>query len=215
MMGIESNFCCAAERQKIDLKNIKFVNREWTPVKLSNTASELQKMKEYMESEEMPVPLSLNVKMMHWNVLADTLSQGSFDNVPKDLLGWEYRWELMKQHFSNVDPDVLGLSEVDLDPMMNAFEEFMSKRGYDSYFVPKTGKQQGSAIFYKKEKFVCLKKNSVTFGEDSSQFFMYVHLVKRSDAVGQKEEAVPNSGGSNSNKKMQFIFGETHLKAKK
>jgi mRNA deadenylase 3'-5' endonuclease subunit Ccr4 len=37
----------------------------------------------------------LNIKIMHWNILADKLAI-NFDKVPKDFLKWEYRFELIK-----------------------------------------------------------------------------------------------------------------------
>lgn len=53
---------------------------------------------------------------MHWNILADKLAT-NFPKVPKDFLKMEYRFELIKQHIKLVNPDVVGLSEVDVPPV--------------------------------------------------------------------------------------------------
>lgn len=36
------------------------------------------------------------VKFMHWNILADKLSQ-NFDKVPNKYLDWKYRWKMIQQ----------------------------------------------------------------------------------------------------------------------
>jgi mRNA deadenylase 3'-5' endonuclease subunit Ccr4 len=61
---------------------------------------------------------------MHWNILADKLAD-SFDKVPKDFLKWEYRFDLIKKHIKQVNPDVVGLSEVDVLPLYREIAEFM------------------------------------------------------------------------------------------
>jgi mRNA deadenylase 3'-5' endonuclease subunit Ccr4 len=152
----------------------------------------------------------MSIKFLHWNVLADKLAN-SFPKVPKDFLRWEYRFELMKQHIRSVDPDVIGLSEVDVMPLYRQLQEFMSSQGYADFFVEKSNGISGSAIFYKKEKFVCLQQKEIQFGEGSSQFFMYCLFARRTEGG----KGVPSSGTSAiHDPKQQFVFGETHLKAK-
>ena len=64
----------------------------------------------------------------------------------------------MKQHISEVDPDCIGLSEVDVPPLYQSFQEDLKLLGYDGYFVEKSNNITGSAIFWKSNKFVCLEK---------------------------------------------------------
>jgi len=59
---------------------------------------------------------SLTVKFMHWNVLADKLSD-AFPKVPPIYLKWEYRFRLIILHIKEVDPDCIGLSELDVLPL--------------------------------------------------------------------------------------------------
>ena len=83
--------------------------------------------------------------------------------------------------------------------------------GYQDYFVEKSSGISGSAIFYKKSKFVCLEQNSVKYAPDSSRFFMYCRFALKND----NKDNMPTSGVSAiKDTSKQFIFGETHLKAK-
>ena len=43
---------------------------------------------------------------------------------------------------------------------------------------------------------------------------MYCHLAKLTDDLQDTKSMVPSSGTSNHENKIQFVFGETHLKAK-
>jgi hypothetical protein len=63
--------------------------------------------------------------------------------------------------------------------------------------VEKPSGATGSAIFYKKAKFICLEQNSLPFGDDDNQFFMYCRLAKKGEA-GKKARALalPSSGGN-------------------
>ena len=91
----------------------------------------------------------------------------------------------------------------------------MNKLGYDDYFVPKPNNISGSAIFWKRDKLACLSKNYQLFGDKSSQFFMFCVLAKKNDAKSINSSIVPSSGTSYQDNRMQFVFGETHLKAKR
>ena len=96
---------------------------------------------------------------MHWNILADKLTQGThgFPKVPEEYLRWPYRLNLIKQHIKQIDPDVIGLSEVDVLPLYRDVADTLSKMGYADFFKEKPNRQSGSAIFYKRDKFACLQ----------------------------------------------------------
>ena len=97
------------------------------------------------------------ITMMHWNILANSLAFGSFDKVPEEYLKWDYRFNLIQQHIKDIDPDVLGMSEVDCFPLYDQIRSSMYEMGYLDYFVEKSSKISGSVIFYKKSKFVCME----------------------------------------------------------
>ena len=42
---------------------------------------------------------------MHWNIMP----QANCTNSSAPILTWKNRFRLMKEHFMNVDPDIIGL----------------------------------------------------------------------------------------------------------
>ena len=56
-----------------------------------------------------------------------------------------------------VDPDIMGLSEVDVNPLFKEIQSSFNKMGYSDYFVEKKSGISGSAIFYKRDKLACLQ----------------------------------------------------------
>jgi mRNA deadenylase 3'-5' endonuclease subunit Ccr4 len=104
---------------------------------------------------------------MHWNILADSLAFDSFPKVPDSLLQWNYRFPLIMEHIKQVDPDCLGLSEVDLPPIKEQVEAALEQLGYATFFFPKPNNVSGSLIGFKKELFVCREKGCQLFQGDS------------------------------------------------
>ena len=144
-----SSACCA-QRAGFDPASITIVKRSWTRV-----VSPGQKLHRDLVAD--PSRPNISIKFMHWNILADTHAHDSFPKVPHQYLKWEYRFELLKQHIARMDPDCLGLSEVDVLPLYKALADALAKMGYADYFVEKSSGRTGSAIFYKKDKFICLE----------------------------------------------------------
>ena len=95
--------------------------------------------------------------------MADKLAHDSFPKVNQEYLNWDYRFSLIKKHIKDVDPDVFGLSEVDCFSKYRSIADAFAMMGYQDFFVEKSSGISGSAIFYKKSKFVCLEQNSVKF----------------------------------------------------
>ena len=81
-------------------------------------------------------------------------------------------------------------------PIYADISEAFAKMGYSNYFVPKPNKISGSAIFYKKDLFNLIEQSHFSFNESSSQFLMFCKLQSLSSPT------------------FEFIFAETHLKAK-
>ena len=75
---------------------------------------------------------------MHWNILSDNNTYDSFPKVPEKYLKWDYRFELIQQHIKYLDPDCLGLSEVDVLPLYAKLADVLKKMGYADYFVEKS-----------------------------------------------------------------------------
>lgn len=62
------------------------------------------------------------------------------------------------QHITHLNPDCLGLSEIDA-PMHKAIADALKTIGYNDYFSDKKNPiMGGSAIYFKKDKFACLEK---------------------------------------------------------
>lgn len=77
----------------------------------------------------------MTVKMMHWNILAQVLTdEKSFPHVPHQYLQYNHRFNLWLEHIEKVDADVVGLSEVDLEPYQTQLSSALAKLGYDCYF---------------------------------------------------------------------------------
>lgn len=101
----------------------------------------------------------------------------------------------MLEHIKDINPDVIGLSEVDSekkysDELIAGLEE----HGYSVTAHYKEGGPSGSLIAWNKSK-IELVDRGLSGYPDSSQFLLYALL-----SVGQ--------GGK------KFVFCETHLKAK-
>ena len=56
----------------------------------------------------------MRLKLLHWNILAQRLCD-DFDKINDDapILKFENRLRLMREHFTSMDADIIGLSEVD------------------------------------------------------------------------------------------------------
>ena len=106
---------------------------------------------------ETPEGKEITLKFLHWNILADRLAHESFSKVPKEFLSWDYRFSLILQHIKDVQPDVFGLSEVDVLPHYRNIADAFARMGYMDYFVEKSNGISGSAIFYRKDMFLCLE----------------------------------------------------------
>jgi len=211
------------------IKNVSIshasTRQEVTPQKVSSTQQATSPAKVGFQPAQ-----SMEIKLMHWNILADKLAYGSFPLVEERYLKWEFRFSLILQQIKQMDPDCIGLSEVDVMPHYKRIAEAMSSLGYQDYFVEKSNGVSGSAIFFKRDKFICLEQNFIRFAPDSSQFFIYCRLAKRETLLSQLGFKSPISGidslkgtlgkSASTNRnvvidpKLQFVFGETHLKAK-
>ena len=94
--------------------------------------------------------------------MAQRLCDG-FDKISDDapMMQFQNRLRLMKQHFSQVDADVIGLSEVDTKSDRNveahlALLKMMGELGYAYHLFEKGNKKTASGVFFKKDKFDCL-----------------------------------------------------------
>ena len=144
----------------------------------------------------------VRLKLAHWNILAQKLADNfkhMRDGCP--ALAFENRLRLMEQHLTVLGADVIGMSEIDGvggdQPQANiALVKMMKKLGYDYQFFEKPNNLSGSGVFFKKDKLSLVSSRYDAFAVGASQG--YVQCVF---ALKEKPE-------------LQFVFVETHLKAK-
>ena len=93
-----------------------------------------------------------------------------------------------------MEPDFIGLSEVD---RYDQIKDWMESRGYRGYLGMKPNGISGSAIFWKADKYLCEFRKMSKFDKESSHIFVYGKFSSRES------------------RSKDLIFAEAHLKAKK
>lgn len=154
------------------------------------------------------------MRLMHWNILADKLTdQRMLPEVDPKYLSWPYRCKLVQKHISEINPDILGLSE--LDCLLNESEVFSeevnrrakeahkdvvgfleNKMNYKGLIAEKANGKSASAIFYKTERYepITAKEIVLSKGEKHELNVALTHL--RDKHLG-----------------CELVFAEVHLKA--
>lgn len=107
----------------------------------------------------------------------------------------------MKEHFEQVDADIIGIAECDafagpFSECIISLIQTMAQLGYAFQHFDKCDNMTGQAIFYKKDKFRLLKAEYQVFdGESSDPYFLLNCLFCLSYDPS-----------------FRFVFAETHLK---
>ena len=107
----------------------------------------------------------------------------------------------MKQHFQEVDVDIMGLSEVDgiTGECSDAYiqlVQMMQELGYDHIHKDKPDGMSGSAIFWKKDRFNLIRQWNIPYSPGESQALTLGLFSLVMDPT------------------FYIVLGETHLKAK-
>ncbi|XP_062617567.1 protein angel homolog 2-like isoform X2 [Saccostrea cucullata] len=154
--------------------------------------------KEYQEKGHKGLPFSL----MTYNVLAQDLlydNQYLYRNHPEQVLDWGYRKQKLLQEFNEHQPDVLCLQEVQKSHLEEFYRPQLNALGYDCEFLQRTsGKVDGCATFYKREKF---RKEEVRH----VHYFQVGSPLTNRDNVGLILKLTPLSGQEG------FCVANTHL----
>eukprot|EP01060_Flectonema_neradi_P029447 TRINITY_DN4079_c0_g2_i1.p1 TRINITY_DN4079_c0_g2~~TRINITY_DN4079_c0_g2_i1.p1 ORF type:complete len:478 (+),score=65.80 TRINITY_DN4079_c0_g2_i1:110-1543(+) len=154
----------------------------------------------------------LDVRVMQWNILADSLAKGSveehnsFDGPssgelpgqrwvqwgteepPHDYqrphifrcnpqwLEWSHRCKLVLAEIKRIDPDIIGLQEVD------HWEDLISELPeYEGYFTAKTGFKDGVCLLWRKSKFKASYSKVVRFSRGAQVTLLKRLLMRTSD----------------------------------
>lgn len=93
----------------------------------------------------------MKIKVLHWNILADSLTDG-FDGVTPEHLTWQYRLPLVVEIIRNHDPDVIALQEVELAQFTDLKKAFPLYYGiYAEKMGDGSDDTHGTAIFVSRE----------------------------------------------------------------
>ena len=120
--------------------------------------------------KERSLPSDEIIRVQHWNSLAQALSQDNFVKCPPEALEWKTRKFRILEELLLYNADIICLEEVD-------YFEFVHKSliavGYEGHFFPKPNSPclklpnhsgpDGSAIFYKRDKFELVKLDRYCF----------------------------------------------------
>lgn len=146
------------------------------------------------ESEWTDVEPELKVRVLQWNVLADSCADDSaqgFPYVPEEALDTDLRRPMQINEIISADAGVIALEEVD-NP--KAFEEALTENGYKVLYNRREDSQLGVLVAYKDAKYTLKAKTMITFTK-GGQVATVILLKDKT------------SGRS-------FVFAATHLKAK-
>lgn len=140
------------------------------------------------------------VRVLHWNVLAQALTDG-FDKTPEECLPWDYRKQLFAQEFNKKRDDGTPFWDIIVTAECDKHDEFFS--GNDNW-VGHYGLKPGSftggcSVFANPEKFEVVKVHCEHFKEEdgSNMSQNWVGLELKHKATGS-----------------EFVCIGTHLKAK-
>jgi len=113
------------------------------------------------------------VTVAQFNVLADYLAVDDFPLTDRDVLKWDYRKENLIRCMIAHSPDVIALEEC--DHFEDWFLPELSKEGFDGIFYVKKGGRDGTALFWKTDKFKKVNESNINY-EGGSQGLLLVHL---------------------------------------
>ena len=127
---------------------------------------------------------------MHWNVLSDFRAKATLkQSIEPYILDWSNRSFLIQEHIKSVDPDIIGLCDVDGGSRNKFLSNSICSLGYQEYHKDNT--KLGVSIFFKSEQFTLINSNFYPYekkqaakkkkqpDEDASfseEYFIYVHL---------------------------------------
>jgi len=97
-----------------------------------------------------------------YNVLAETYAIGysryKYQNVSDEVISWNYRFNLIKEHITKSEADIVCLQEVELKSFNGEFTPFFKAMGFSG--IMQEDKSIGNALFYNDNKFKLYCTNS-------------------------------------------------------
>lgn len=133
----------------------------------------------------------IQLKVLQWNILANSLAFDTFDNVENKYLEWNYRLPLIINKIKMFSPDIFALEEVDDDKHQDIEKEFPL---YTGFYVKKLSENKDGTLLLINKKFSTSVLNIVPLVNTQTFIFVTIWL--------------------NDNPEKKFLFGACHLKAK-
>lgn len=113
-------------------------------------------------------------KLIHWNALANSLSDG-FPHVDKSLVTWEHRKQLIIDNVMKQKADIVCLVEID-EEHQDIFDDLMPD--YTRYYLKKMSddNQEGCLILVNQKRFTILYQFALQLKEGRSQVAIVMKL---------------------------------------
>ncbi|XP_020087017.1 carbon catabolite repressor protein 4 homolog 1-like isoform X1 [Ananas comosus] len=170
--------------------------------------------------------------VLSYNILSDVCaSKEQHSYCPSWALSWPYRRQNLLREIIGYRADIVCLQEVQSDHFDEFFGPELEKHGYDAFYKKETSEVysgqpnsiNGCATFFRKDKFIFLKKYEVEFKKAANSVIESVvpatqkkaashRLAKDNIALIVVLEAKFNSNGSeNSGKRQVLCVANTHI----
>lgn len=156
---------------------------------------------------------SINVKIMTYNILAQSLIRRELFPEAHDAIRWSNRSKTFINVFRFYDTDILCMQEVDIQQWDKFWIPKLRELGYDGKFYRGTRtKVHGVAIFWKFNKFECVDQVEVNLDDD-------IELDQEIDGISTTRTKTRNAAlllalkfkNKNESTRKGLLVGTTHL----
>ena len=137
---------CAVNEHGNNVGSEFHIQRQWIPTTVGNKVSN----GEWIQNH-------ISFTVMSYNILADELMRrhSNLYSQPDNLLEWNERWQRILKEIQEYDPDILCCQEVQNDHFQSQISPALSALNFNGFYKQRTGgKNDGCAIFYKRDKFM-------------------------------------------------------------
>jgi len=126
-----------------------------------------------LSGEKKLCPSDTKFRVLSYNILAQTNLTGHqnlYRGKPQYLLEWDYRWSGIQREVNTFDPDIVTFQEVQFsgpDHFSEQIRPWFTQLGYEDVSQCRTGdKQDGCAIFFRKDMFNLVSSRGVLYRHD-------------------------------------------------
>ena len=139
-------------------------------------------MKNYLKRNWTTVYEESKIRIMFWNCLANELAKKPYNGklpfpyTDQSILEWSYRFPLIINEISRINPDIICLAEIDGDDYTNSFQKEFSKLGYNSIHKNKLENNDGVCIAWRINKFNLEKSTIKNLHKQHSQIAIFTML---------------------------------------